>query len=572
MARRRRRAAPTVFDADFELSLEGGTVDAVLTATLLNANTTKSTNFTGAWTTHTQSGGSTLTHTKVTADFYARRNPVRIDGVVRATTGTRGWQIDLTGRNGNDSGWEVIRFSLDGAGQAELAGKNFILGLVGYFNAVDTPGAAGQATALDFIQVNAGYWSVLQHFNEIGSANAGNIHAHAQMTGGASDNGLDLPTQRDTLYSFYNRIVIDTSPKRAETWLINHTTGVLLGYSTAQSGASGVESFELKDYIAAYGGALKDSRIVAAYGARAVILEEFTISPAAWSGAAQSAQGEITLGWTGTTGCVYLVEVRVNGGSWTTLLAAHSTTSYIHTGLTDGSSYEYRVMVKAAEYASTVSAVSSAVTINDSTFLLDRAEAWDSGGAFPIPNGSAYPEWNNSVGSSNDMYVLFSKALGEGSGFAVASYKTSVAAFGQKQKTGAIYRTDNATLFGGPMVRIRADASAAEGYGAFVQYNSGLGHYTLRIYKVSDSGSAAVTTQMGADLHGAEITWANGDEIEIKAINTDVSEVTLTAYRNGTPVGTTRVDTSSPYVSGQPGIGVDGGSYLGAVRMREVSS
>lgn len=573
MGRRRAPVAgPLAFDADFELSLEGGTVGGVLNATHLNANTTKSAAFTGAWTTHA-GGGSTFVRTKFTGDFYPRRNPIRIGGATRPNSGARGWQIDLTGRNGNDGNVERFRFTLDAAGQAELAGKNYIIGLMSYFNVADTPDPAtgDQQTALDFIESHGGAFNILQYFNDIGSSNVSLLRSHSQF-GGVSTNSLTTnPTQRDVLYSIYSRVMVEASPKRAEVWLINGTTGILLGYCKSGTDSTGLEDFEFKDYIAAYGGAVKGGKIVAAYGVRAVVLEEFTITTPTWTAASQTAVGQITLGWTSTPGCVSLVEYRVNGGSWTPLLTDHTTTTYIHTGLTDGSTYEYRVTIKAAEYSSAVSAVSTLVAINDGTFLLDRSELWNLGNAFPIPDGK-YNNWNNSVGNSSDMYVLSAKAYGAGSGFSVASYKTSVATFGQKQKTGAIFHVSNLTDFGGPMVRVKADASVAEGYGAFVQNNPGLGHRTLRIFKVSDSGSAAVPTQLEADLHGTEITWAEGDEIEIKAINTDVAEVTLTAYRNGVQVGTPRVDTSSPYMSGQPGVGVDYGSYLGAVRMREVSS
>lgn len=567
--RRKRRAALTAFDADFELSLEGGTPGDPLSATFLNANSVASAGFTGAWTTHA-GGGSTFVRTKVTSDFYPRRNPIRIGGAVRPSSGSRGWEIDLTGRDGNDGNVERFRYTLDEPALAAVDGKNYIIGLMGYFNVADTPDPAtgNQATALDFIESHAGTFNVLQYFNEIGSSNVSNIHSHSQLGGESTNSLTDNPTQRDVLYSIYSRVMVEATPKRAEVWLIDGTTGVLLGYCKSGTGSTGLQDFEFKDYIAAYGGAVKLGRIVAAYGARAVVLEDFTIATPAWSAAAQTAVGEITLGWSSTRGCVSLVECRVNGGAWDPLLTEHTATSYIHAGLTDGSTYEYRVTIQAAEYSSAVSATSAPATIDDGTFLLDRAEAWDEGNAFPADSGGKYVEWNNSVGNSRDLYVLSGRPLGEGSGWGVHSYKTAVATYGPQQRVSAAYQSD--TDLGGPMVRIQAGAAA--GYGAFIQNNPGLGQKTLRIFKVTDSGSAAVVTQMGADLHGTEITWAHGDLMEIKAINTDVAEVTLTAYRNGTQVGTTRVDTTSPYMSGQPGIGLDGGSRLGAVRMREVSS
>jgi hypothetical protein len=563
------RADGTIFEADFELSLEGSTVGGVLNATFLNANTTKSSAFTGTWSTSTQAGSPTLTHTKFTADFYPFANRITIGGVLQANSGSRGWGVELTGRNGNDAGWEKIRFDLDGPGQAALAGQDYVIGMVGYFNAADTPDPApgNQATAMDWFESNAGSFNVFQYYNEIGSSNVGNFHTHSPL-----ENGPIVPNTRDVRYALYQRVMMTTSPQRLEGWVINDSTKKLVGYSQSLTSNTGLTMFEFKDYIAAYGGEFKLSRVRAAYGVRAKVLQDFTIDIPTWSSASQTAASAITIDWDGVVNCLSQVDYRVNGGSWTGLLTDHATTSYIHTGLVDGSTYEYRVRTTAAEYSSAHSVTSSPTTINNSTFLLDRSEAWGDGNAFPVPGSPpVYSEWNNSVGNSADMYVLFSKALGAGGGFSVASYKTSVATFGQKQKTGAIYTTDHATLFGGPMVRIKADASAAEGYGAFIQNNPGLGHYTLRIFKVTDSGSDAVPAQLGADLHGTEITWAHGDEIEIQAENSG-GDVILTAFRNGTQIGTTRTDAagSSPYLSGQPGIGVDYGSYLGAVRMREV--
>lgn len=555
------------FDVDLFVNFEFGTAGDVITAANLNANTIKRSDTTGAWTEIRSTGEPALTRVNIASGNFTRRAPVRVDGVTYSAGGTRKMVLDMTGRMPLDGLTEGIQFALDMAGLDAFDGEDVVVGMMVQFDSADAPGG-GDNMAIDFLHVDAHVFAVLQHFRNQGTVDQGSIHAHGQLTGGASsDLGVDVPTPRGQLFSVYNRASV--SGQLVEGFLVNSSTGYLAGYTKGVANVGGLQSFKIWEYLFSFGGELLFDGIVVGRGSRASVREPMQIAAATWDGdPVQHVASGIQLAWLRTVGCSTDLDVRVDGGSWASVLTDYAGNTYNHTGLTDGSTYEYRLTVRAAEYSSPASATSVPVTIDDAAFLVDRTETWDgrSGGGIPIGSGQ-WAQWETSVGNSAEAFCFNNgRVLGVG-GLSINRWVE--ATFGEKQRSMGRYRTGGTgTFFGGPMVRIQA--GTASGYGVFVDHNGS--EYTLRIYKVTDNGSAAVATQIGAQLHGGEITLAHDDEIEIKAINTGPSEVTLTAYRNGAQLGTPRTDTSSPYMSGQPGFGLADGSYLGPMRMREVSN
>ena len=105
------------------------------------------------------------------------------------------------------------------------------------------------------------------------------------------------------------------------------------------------------------------AQIMALDNVRAQLL--IPASPAGLTATA-SAAGELTLAWTAGDAALtgYLLEYRVNGGgSWTTLTPApaSSATSYTHTGLAAGTTYDYRLSATNT-YGSSGSVTASATT------------------------------------------------------------------------------------------------------------------------------------------------------------------------------------------------------------------
>ncbi len=90
-----------------------------------------------------------------------------------------------------------------------------------------------------------------------------------------------------------------------------------------------------------------------------------SVAPAAPTGLSASAvsSSQINLAWTGSAGATgYLIQESANGGSSWTQVGSTSSTSYQATGLTAGTTYEFRVLATWSNLTSPASGVASATT------------------------------------------------------------------------------------------------------------------------------------------------------------------------------------------------------------------
>lgn len=150
----------------------------------------------------------------------------------------------------------------------------------------------------------------------------------------------------------------------------------------------------------------------------------------------------------------------------------------------------------------------------------------------PLSNGGTWSKC--SFSGNGTLQTVATVAEGVAHANADCIYYVNSPSFAANQKS-TITLAINVDVSAG--VRI---SSGGNGYIAYLSNSE-----TIQIYKLT----AGSFSQLGTDI--SVTAFVIGDTLSIGATGT--STTTLTAYRNGSSVGT-KTDSSSPITSGQPGI------------------
>jgi chitodextrinase len=243
---------------------------------------------------------------------------------------------------------------------------------------------------------------------------------------------------------------------------------------------------------------------------------------------------QVQLSWTasadnvGVTG--YLLERQNPGSGSFVQVATTTTTSYFDTGLTGPTNYSYRV--RATDAAGNLSAYSGTATAT----TLAGAVASDN---FNRANGALGANWSKPIASADNLIVTNNQVGVDVEDVHNYAY-WSANSFSNDQYAQAVIGKIGAWTG----VILRADGVQDRFYMAFV-----FAANDYRIYSRWDGAYYSLST-------GTSVTWQAGDIIRLE-VTGSADPVTLTMYRNGTPV-LSWVSTGSGMVKngGSAGLGI----------------
>lgn len=535
---------------DQMLVLSGTNGDLVTTTHLNNSTIGNNTGFT--WST-----SRTPEHTRILTGGltpFMRREPLS-----NAGAGT------YTG-----AGYQTLRFNTAEA-QADALSPRYEI-LLRNFPAMTIPGkftvtalvqfscaAGGIDNSFDTLwyQDSTGKFCTAQF--RITSTGQRTLRAHAQVAG-VSQFGPTFTVVGNTVYSV--TLSVDFANDRAEVLAVDNATGLIAGHSTAASDATSTPGTStLQDYLLLVGGSMTGNLDYGLVGLDwsngnfpAETIPDF--QPTALV-AAQSNPSEITATWTGTAR-LYRVERQVNSGSWTTASSAVATTgTYTDTGLTDGSTYNYRVVGLIGSAESTVSATSASVTIDDAAYP-DATDNFDS--YTTLTNlGTSSASWDNQVGT-----------------FTVVKPSTDGYLYSTPNLT-SVYRTDTWANSHASEVTVQSAAAGTvvTRLGPSVRVQSGSSDFYWLRYQNNGTPSVAlcrVNAGTVTVIQTTNLTMAVGEKLRLTVNNGTGSATRLTAERytggayttlwSSQDPGGTYIDNGVPGIAGTTSFGGDSTSGI----------
>lgn len=337
----------------------GADTTLITTATLL-ADTIGST---AGWTYgYTQNNPSK--HTRASATTFTRLDPIRLAG--NAYTG---------------AGYNICRFNLTEAltqsapyyeGHVLTAPAGLALGMsmTGISKWNLTPGS-GDVT-YDTHIINCTDYAVLQTGNTISPAGT-TIRVEGRVSGVTQRGRFITIPSLSTVYTWHLRA--NRATQRAEMCLVDNSTGIVIGASECGTGVGDIASIQRQDYLLSTlggGGALDHGILGVNYTTAVYPLTVVTIPTPTSVLALQTASGQITIRWSGVVQR-YRIERSSNGGSSYSTIASYDTgqanlEAYDDTGLSNATTYIYRVVALVGSLESVVSSTSS-VTTDNSIFI-----------------------------------------------------------------------------------------------------------------------------------------------------------------------------------------------------------
>lgn len=424
----------------------------------------------------------------------------------------------------------------------------------------------GGDTRIDHFNIGHGTYGVMQQqaIHNAVPPSAGALTAHGQISGGGSTFGALIPIRDDRTYRI--TLKLNAAAGFVRLIVLDNADGSLVGVSQAQSSFGTMVNFSIQDYLARRGGQTDVLFVGMDWTSAAWPLQSTWSAPAVTSLArTQSDLSTATVTWRGMA-YGYRILVSENGGSFTeqedfqTLTTFVSDEQIVIGGLNDGSSYVFRVEAIYHEVGA-VAADTPPLTIDNSSFLPSHYNAFTGSGAFGPGNWDT--RFENPVGALPFTYRNVNRLLASAGN---AAMRYADVAYPGHQYVRMRIDPDNPGNRVAPVARMQSNGN---GYAAVLGHNNILNFYTARVFKITNGGTSF--TQIGGELHTSNL-WAVNDYLAIRAEGdgTVGNEVTLSVYRKaasdgpqdaafGTLLGT-RQDTSSPFVSGQPGLNLgDGG-------------
>jgi hypothetical protein len=252
--------------------------------------------------------------------------------------------------------------------------------------------------------------------------------------------GKDFPPGSSSAVYFYC-VRRNVTAGRIEAMVIDLSTRKVIGESIYTVTLAGMVDFSIRDYLIngnSPGGVHELGIMGVAKGVRAVmpLATDITIDPVTSLSGSQTAVNQITVIWTSYL-CKFMVEVSVNGGAYSTLdsellvLTGTNSNSKVHTGLTDGSTYTYRVTALAGDSLQSTTVTSSGVLVDNNSFPTATDDFNGFTGGDNVPAVSAL--WDSRTQGSGVATIL--KPASNGSVYAGGNG-------GQPTNVCAVYRTD----------------------------------------------------------------------------------------------------------------------------------
>lgn len=382
----RSAGASTPIDVDFVIDPTGANASAVDTTVM--AASMYGTGFTGYSWAAVSAGGTAIQHTTVEAGFSESvPTPFRtLVGSLHSTGKMLRWDMAAAiAAAGVGNGWAGFKY---GTGAGYLTDNIVWAGLIQF----SQPAGSGAVTYqwLTAQDDNGAYGC--PQFGRPADGTTGTFNTEANP-GGSTNRGkfLDVPSNTAVYFYCCRRNV---TAGRWESMLIDLATRKVVAESIELVTFGGLSDFQIFDYLLGPlggGGYQKLGLIGVAKGVRAVmpLANNITVDPATSVVAAQSAVNEMTVTWVSNMS-QFKVEVSVNGAAYTELdanliITSGTTNSRVHTGLTNGNTYAYRITAKAGDSLVSTTAVSNTATVDNAAYPV----AQDNFDGAEYPNGTS---------------------------------------------------------------------------------------------------------------------------------------------------------------------------------------
>lgn len=543
---------PTVtpIDVDFIVS-PTGTLAAAVTTGVLDASMLGTLPSAWAW-----SLVGTTQHTTLAAGFTESvPTPWRIPSGATYTTASRVLLWDLAaGIAGGGTLYAGAKYS---TASNYLSSDATFAGLIKF----TASAGAGAAVTYEWMTTEGtdGNYASAQ-FNKPTSG-GGNGTFRVEI-GNGTNRGKDITVQSLTDVYYWCLRYNKTSGK-GELCLVDLTTRKIVGVSEYLITLPALADFQVRDYALTANGVGYHTlgEYAVALGVNAVFPLALNITVDAPTAAASTQTGvsEITATWTST--CArFKVEFSTNAGSsWSTAtsstLITGSTNSYIHSSLTDGLTYTYRITALVGDtLISSTSSASTGTLVNNSAFP-KASDNFDSlSGGNPLNGQSSW------VCATNDFLVL-AGANKVVQCYSVATRKAAYwnATWAANQRTevqiGATADPAYDLSIGGA---VRVDAGLANWYEVVLVYVGGATKLQLRRTNTGAStkiGSDLSVTLTASDWFSIDVTGTGG-AIALK-VQKNVGGAGWVDVITGVSPGGTAIDSGRPGLGGFSKFGAD---------------